>query len=204
VRIVLALLVAGCGVSSVAPEPTLSNVDARPAERRGLFELEPGALGPITESTRANQEAIQAAVGSRYMVKTIDDHGAELHVFLGDELLFYVIPNDDGSLFNVHCTSPRVAIIEHPEWVIGSAFVHSDVLDTCECWGAHPMCFRTGDHVAVGFTVPCDNLDTPAKRHSLEGVAIQRAVWNPHPFGSPSPPSSSSSSQQQKSLLLPP
>src|SRR4051812_29003974 len=202
-RTALALAVAGCGASAHTPARTLSNATPATGEHRGLFEMEPGSLGPITASTRADQEAVQSAVGSHYMVKTIDDHGPELHVFLGEELLFYVIPNDDGSLFNVHCTSPRVTIVEHPEWVIGGPFVHSEILDVCECWGTHPMCFRRGDHVAIGFSVSCDNLDTPGKRHALEGVAIQRAVWNPHGYGATTA-SPATSSQPQRSLLVPP
>jgi hypothetical protein len=200
-RIALALAVAGCAAPGAAPARTLSNATPETADRGGLFEMQPGALGPITAGTAANNEAIQAAVGARYRVKTIDDHGSEFHVFLGDELLFYVIPNDDGSLFNVHCTSPRVVITEHPEWVIGAPFVNADALDTCECWGTHPMCFRHGDHVAVGFAINCDTLSTAARRHALEGVAIQRAVWNPHAYGSAMP---STTPTKQPSVLMPP
>lgn len=162
----------------------LSNaVPGSGAKSGALFSLEPSSIGPITGATPANQRAIQDVVGSRYQVKSVDDRGLEFHVFLGDELLFYVIPNDDGSLFNVHCTSNKVAITEHPEWIIGAPLTNELPLDTCECWGSHPMCFHTGDHVALGFQVGCDNLETPAKRKALLGVPIQRAVWNPRAFG---------------------
>jgi hypothetical protein len=199
-RTVLVLALGGC--AAVASTDVISNGTPDAGVRRAVFTLEPGAIGPITEATRATADAIQAAVGSRFVVKPIDERGVELHVFLGEELLFYVIPNDDGSLFNVHCTSPKVAITEHPEWIIGSPFVNSEPLTACECWGSHPMCFRAGDHVAVGFQLSCDNLDSPAARKALEGVRIQRAVWNPKPFGGPS--SDTSSPPPPKSLLVPP
>ncbi len=201
-RTAVVLALAGCaGGTAAAPETTLSN--SAPGPRSGaLFVLEPASLGPITPSTRATLDAIQDAVGSRFVVKGIDDHGMEFHVFLGEELLFYVIPNDDGTLFNVHCTSPKVAIAEHPEWVIGAPFEHTDVLTSCECWGTHPMCFRSGDHVAVGFKIACDGLDSPAERKSLAGVPIQRAVWNPRPFGGGD--GGATSPPPQKSILLPP
>jgi hypothetical protein len=199
-RMVLVLALGGC--AAVASTDVISNGTPDAGVRRAMFTLEPGALGPITETTRATEADIQAAVGSRYTVKTIDDHGNEVHVFLGEELLFYVIPNDDESLFNVHCTSPKIAITEHPEWIIGSPFQNSGALTACECWGSHPMCFRAGDHVAVGFKISCDNLDSPAGRKKLEGVPIQRAVWNPQPFGGPS--RGTSSPPPPKSLLVPP
>lgn len=201
---VFALALAGCATTaSPSPTPVLANSTPRGSVSTGaLFTIEPAALGPIRADTPATDEAIQAAVGSRYQVKSVDDRGIELHVLLGEELLFYVIPNDDGSLFNVHCTSPKVAIAEHPEWIIGAPFQNSAPLTACECWGTRPMCFRSGDHVAVGFQIACDNLDSPAGRKALEGVRIQRAVWNPVPFGGPS--SGTSSPPPSKSLLVPP
>ncbi len=41
------------------------------------------------------------------------------------------------------------------------------------------MCFARGEHVAVGFVVECTGLDTLRERRAaLQGVPIQRAVWN--------------------------
>ena len=199
---VLALALAGCASTASPPSPVLANATPHGPSSGALFTLEPSSLGPIRIDTRATEEAIQAAVGSLYTVKTIDDRGNEVHVYLGEELLFYVIPNDDQTLFNVHCTSPKIAITEHPEWIIGAPFQNSTPLTACECWGTHPMCFRSGDHVAVGFAIACENLDSPAGRKALEGVRLQRAVWNPSPFGGPS--SGTSSPPPSKSLLVPP
>ncbi len=196
------LLVAGCATTPSGREPVLSNaVPGAGASSNALFVIEPASLGPITARTPANQQAIQDLVGSRYQVKGVDDRGMEYHVFLGEELLFYVIPNDDGSLFNVHCTSNKVAISDHPDWIIGSPLTNEVPIDTCECWGSHPMCFKNGEHVALGFRVSCDGLDTPAKRKSLLGVPIQRAVWNPRPFGDAN---GGDTHGQTKSLLTPP
>jgi len=175
---------AACAPGRSAPgHAVLSNVVPVPAARSALFNLEPGSLGPILPSTHATQVALEAVLGGRYRVERIDNHGFELHVFLGKELLFYVIPNDDGTLFNVHVVSSKIAITEHPQWVIGSPFTDEAPLTSCECWGRHPVCFHTGDHVAVAFEVDCDRLGTPEERHVLHGVPIQRAVWNPKPFG---------------------
>jgi len=185
----LALGLAGCS-SAPHHEDVLANGTGRSPPGAGLFQLDVGSLGPITPATRANVEAIESVLGSRYTVKTVNNAGSEIHVFLHDELLFYVIPNDDGSLFNVHVVSPKVAIVEHPEWVIGSAFQNPEPLTSCECWGSHPVCFRAGDHVAVAFEIACGSVDTATEREKvLPGVRIQRAVWNPRPFGGPSPPS---------------
>lgn len=192
-----ALALAGCSAGA-APVRTLSNTAAH-AGAGAQFTIDDDSMGPLTAATPATQEGVQAAIGARYTVKIVDDHGPEVHVFLGDELLFYVIPNDDHTLFNVHCTSNRIAISQHPEWVIGAALRNAAPLTQCECWGAHPMCFRAGDHVAVGFAVPCDGLDTPAQRAHLEGIPIQRAVWSPRKFGGGDPPAPT----PQKSLLVP-
>ncbi|MBL0216504.1 MAG: hypothetical protein IPQ07_21805 [Myxococcales bacterium] len=183
----LALALAGCAgsASQARPEP-IANVVPGAARSGALFELGVESLGPITGRTPANQDALQHLLGGRYTVTPVDRSGIEFHVFRDQELLFYVIPNDDGSLFNVHVTSGKLAIVEHPEWVIQSPFQHSEPLTACECWGQHPVCFRSGDHVGVAFEISCDNLATPAERLRLVGVPIQRAVWSPKPFGGPS------------------
>lgn len=183
-----AVLVAGSlGACFGGPSPretTLSNELPVRVARMTMFELGTASFGPITAMTPATVEAIQRAVGSAARIETVERRGPELHAFVGDELVFYVIPNDDDeTLFNIHAVSPKVSIVEHPDWIIGSPFPGADLLTSCECWGDHPMCFVRGDHVAVGFVVACDGLDTPRERRVLQGVPIQRAVWNPKPFG---------------------
>ena len=203
-RTALVLLLAGCAATSPAPEPVLSNaVPKVGASKSALFVLRRGSLGPLVPSTMATPEAIQALVGSRYVVKQVDDD--QVDVYLGDELLFYVIATDGDALFNVHCPSNKIAIEEHPDWIIGAPLTNVTPLDACECWGPHPMCFGTGDHVAIGFDVPCQgeaNFDTEAERKALLGVPIQRAVWNPRPFGDAN--GGSSTAPRNKSILTPP
>ena len=205
-RTLAVLLLAGCATVAPANEGVLSNAvpDAQ-SPSSALFVLRRDSLGPITPSTMATQEAIAQLLGSRFLVKQVDND--QVDVYLGDELLFYVIGSDDQTLFNVHCPSNKIAIEEHPEWIIGTPLSNEAPLDGCECWGPHPMCFAEGEHVAIGFEVPCQgeaDFDTPAERKALRGVTIQRAVWNPRPFGDASGGSSSPATRSSKSILTPP
>jgi hypothetical protein len=204
-RTPVVLLLAGCATTSASSEPALSNAVPRPSTTsNALFVLRRNSLGPITPSTMATPDAIQNLLGSRYIVKQVDND--QVDVYLGDELVFYVIGTDDNALFNVHCPSNKIAIEEHPEWIIGAPLANEAPLDRCECWGPHPMCFGKGDHVAIGFDVPCQSesdFDTPGERKALRGVPIQRAVWNPRPFGDAND-SSSSATRNSKSILTPP
>ncbi len=188
-----ALVLAGCAAAGATATPRtelLSNASPGPRGSGTLFELGVDSLGPIVPSTLATEEALHELLGARYTVKPID---RSLHVFVGDELLFYVIPNDDHTLFNVHVVSPKIAITEHPGWVIEAPFQGSESLTTCECWGRQPVCFRAGDHVGIAFEIECGGLDSAAGRRALlVGVPIQRAIWSPRPFGAPPAPSMSS------------
>lgn len=174
---------AGCGAAAPPQGQTLSNAVSVPVGRMAVFELGRDSFGPITALTPATEDALRRVLGSTYRVAIVERHGAEVHAYLGTELLFYVIPNEDHSLFNIHAVSPKISILEHPDWVIGSPFTGADALTDCECWGEHPMCFERGNHVAVGFVVDCDGLKTPEQRQKLRGVPLQRAVWNPKAFG---------------------
>lgn len=202
-RTSVVLLLAGCATTSSTPEPVLSNAVPGTGTASGaLFVIRAESLGPITPSTMATEDAIQELVGARYTVKKVD--GDQIDVYLGDELLFYVIATDGNALFNVHCPSSKIAIEAHPDWIIGAPLTNAAPLDGCECWGPHPMCFAAGDHVAVGFDVPCRgeaDFDTPGERKALIGVPIQRAVWNPRPFGEAN---GGSSPPAAKSILTPP
>ena len=175
-RLAALCVLAGCGAPAAPP--------AAPAPPPPpFFTIRDRGIGPIGATTPANLTAIRELLGPKgFTVRPVNDGGVELHVYDGDEHLFYVIPNDDGSLFNVHVVSSHVPITQHPEWVVGEPFVHSDLLTYCEPWGEHPVCWRDGDHVAVGFRIATDGLDTQQGRRSLEGVRVQRAIWSPQPF----------------------
>ncbi len=180
---ILVVLV-GCGGATPAPAQRSTTTATAPT---GLARYTIGttSLGPITAETPANLSDLRALLNKDGLtVRPVNRSGVELHAFLGEELVFYVIPNEeDGSLFNVHVTSGKIKIEQHPEWKIGEPFTGDQHLTHCECWGAHPMCFKAGDHVAVGFDRTCDGLETAANRKVLVGVNIQRAVWSPTPFG---------------------
>ncbi|MDB4961020.1 MAG: hypothetical protein JWP01_1019 [Myxococcales bacterium] len=179
-------LVLGCGGGGATTSPAISNstVKTGAAASNALFLIRDGSLGPITKDTPANLTALRDLLGKDgYAVRPVHRNGVELHVFDDDEPLFYVIPNEDGTLFNVHAVSGKVEITQHPQWKIGSAFAGDDILTSCECWGSHPVCFKQGDHVAVAFERSCDGLSDERMRKVLTGVRLQRAVWSPTPFG---------------------
>lgn len=195
------LLLAGCVTAVPGNDAVLSNSRPGPPGNAtgALFVIHRESMGPLTQATRAELPTLQDLLGSRYVVKQVDKD--ELDVMLDKEVVFYVIANDDGSLFNVHCPSEKVAIADHPDWIIRSPLTNDQPIDACECWGSHPMCFHNGDHVAIGFEVPCEGLETAAKRKALVGVPIQRAVWNPRPFGDGS---GGAGPRGTKSILTPP
>ena len=187
---VVAALIVGCGGGTSKPTTTTTQLSNSTTSSKGqtsstaLFTITADSMGPITGKTPANLIALRELLGKDgYDVRPINNNGVEFHVFLKDELLFRVVPNDDGSLFNVHVVSGKIEITQHPQWKIGAAFAGDDVLTTCECWGAHPVCFKTGEHVAVAFKRACDGLDDERMRKVLAGVTVERAVWSPTPFG---------------------
>ena len=165
-----------------APAPVPLEKPAPPPP--SIFTIGDTGVGPVDVNTRANLTAIRELVGPQgYAVRPINDGGVELHVYDGKEHLFYVIPNDDGSLFNVHVVSESIPITQHPEWVIGKPLVNARLLTFCEPWGDHPVCWRNGDHVALGFKIGRDDAAGDEQRAALEGVVIQRAIWSPKAFG---------------------
>lgn len=181
-------LLVGCFGGATTPTTTqLSNSTTKPKSAMSstaLFTITAESVGPITGKTPANLSALRELFSTTgYEVRPVNNHGVEYHVFLRDELLLYVIPNDDGSLFNVHVVSGKVEIEQHPQWKIGAPFAGDDLLTTCECWGAHPVCFRAGENVAVAFKRACDGLEDERMRKVLTGVSVQRAVWSPTPYG---------------------
>jgi hypothetical protein len=175
----------GCGGgTATSTTAQLSNSTTSPTSSTALFTITNDSIGPITGKTPANLTALRELLGKDgYTVRPVNNNGLEYHVFLNDELLFYVIENDDGSLFNVHVVSGKIEVAQHPQWRIAAPFPPDDVLTTCECWGEHPVCFKAGEHVAVAFKRGCDGLDDERMRKVLTGVTVQRVVWSPTPFG---------------------
>lgn len=177
----LAWLVALAGCYAAKPPPAISN-RAEPG-RRGLLTITEDGFGPLNATSKATLTALRAAfIG--YDVRAANDAGLSYSVYLGEEKLAWVIPNEgDGSLFNVHATSPRVETAGH-DWRVGQSFQGAATLTDCECWGDNPTCYRRGGHVAVNFKRACTGLvgaDARALR-VLDGVEIQRVIWSPKPF----------------------
>jgi hypothetical protein len=175
--VVLVPGLAGCwGASSPGP--------AKPDPAKGLLAISQNAFGPLDGKTPGTLAAMrQAFVG--FDVKPINDEGTlEYRVFKGDELLLYVVPDDDGTIFNVHATSGKVSVTDR-DWRVGAPFQGAAQLTQCECWGENPTCWKQGEHVAVNFARECGDLAGADQRmmRVLDGITVQRIVWSPKPFG---------------------
>jgi hypothetical protein len=122
-----------------------------------------------------------------YEVRPVNDPNIEYDVFDKGERILFVVPNDDGSVFNVHATSGKVSITDHA-WRVGQAFQGSTEITKCECWGDTPTCYKTGEHVAVNFDRDCTGLTdaNPRALKVLDGLVVQRVIWSPTAFGNES------------------
>jgi hypothetical protein len=179
--VLIALALVGCaGPTAVAPPPAPA-----PPPPKGLA-LAARSVGPVTADTPANLVALREVLAG-YTVKP-SNRGmfSDLHfeVWKGDELLFHVIPADDGSIFNIHVVSKTVDIANRP-WRVGARFTHASYITHCECWGQMPVCYRKGDHVAIAIERECGETGALSEesRRQFAGGPINRAVWNPKPFG---------------------
>jgi hypothetical protein len=176
-RGVYVLLLAGCWHGPTGPAEA-------PAKPAGVLSISAGAFGPIDANTPATLAAIRQAFAG-YDVQAInDDNTLEYRVFKGKELLLYVVPDDDGTIFNVHATSGKVSVSDR-DWRVGAPFQGASQLTQCECWGENPTCWKQGEHVAVNFARECGELAGGDKRvmRVLDGITVQRIVWSPRAFG---------------------
>lgn len=176
---IAAVAIVACGP---APAP-LVPVPATPEVAIPLSET---SLGPITGSTKASLIALRAVLPG-YTVVPInvgtdpEFPTLEFQVFDDDTPLFTVIPDDAGSILNVHVVTPKVKMSDRP-WRVGEPF--KGTVTDCDCWGGKLVCFKKGDHVAVTFDRRCRSaFDARAKR-ALQGAAIKKLVWSPKAFGS--------------------
>lgn len=178
-RIAPVILLAGCYTSS-STGPALSNA-ARAAPDE--LSVRTSSVGPIRADTLATLVHLRELLAG-YEVKPAHDGSLEYDVYKNGEKLFYVVPDEErGTIFNVHVVSGKVAVAGK-SWRVGAPFSGAASLTTCECWGDNPTCFTAGEHVAVNFNRTCDDVtEDAAALRSLEGLTIQRVIWNPLPFG---------------------
>jgi hypothetical protein len=174
VAVVIAL--GGCWTTPAPTTPT-----AAPA--RAELTITPTGFGPIDAQSAATLDNLRHLFAG-YEVRAINDPALEFHVFDGNEQLLYVVTNDDLSVFNVHATSARVSVSDHP-WRVGKPFQDAALLTHCECWGENPTCYRAGEHVAVNFARECGDLTSGDRRvlKALDGLPPQRVIWSPTAFG---------------------
>jgi hypothetical protein len=175
-RGVYVLALAGCWGSSKPP--------AKPEPAKPLLAITQTGFGPVDAKTPATLTALRVAF-SGFDVKPMNDADAlEYRVYRGDEMIAYVVPDDDGSIFNVHATSAKVTV-EGRDWKVGAPFQGAAQLTQCECWGESPTCWKQGEHVAVNFARECGDLAGGEQRvlRVLDGVTVQRIVWSPRAFG---------------------
>jgi hypothetical protein len=177
-RLAWLIVVAGCAAN--APTSTISNRAATPSG--GLLTISEDRFGPLQRDSPATLSALRAAF-TGYEVRPTNDTTLSYSVYLGDEKLVWIIPDENGRLFNVHATSPRVETVGH-DWRVGSGFRDTSALTDCECWGENPTCYRRGGHLAVNFQRDCTGLEGADERalRVLEGAVIQRVIWSPKPF----------------------
>ncbi len=169
------VVLAGCW-RGAAPDPA-PYVPPPPPSELAISQVH---FGPIDAQSAATLTALRGLF-PRYIVKAINDGTLEYDVFDGDERLLFVVPTDDGHVFNVHATSARIGS-DHG-WRVGKRFRGASRLSQCECWGENPTCWTDGEHVAVNFKRSCDDLSDGEARKVLEGMPIQRVIWSPRPFG---------------------
>ena len=173
----IVLLLTAC--AAAPPRPVAKPVAVAPSP----FAITDTAMGAITGTSRGTLEGLRGLLRG-FEVRPVYDGGLEYHVYKDGEQLYYVIPADDGTVFNVHVTSAKYAFERRP-WHAGEPFKGAAELTACECWGEQPVCYRQGEHVAVSFKRACAGLSEGDQhaRAVLDGVAVQRLIWSPTAFG---------------------
>jgi hypothetical protein len=179
-RRVVLVVVAAC---QPAPAPTLSNKVPAPEVVLAITE---SAVGPIDRDAKATLASLRRLLVG-YEVRPVNDGSLQYDVYAGSERLLFVVPDDDGSVFNVHAVSERVGV-NGRDWRVGRAFRDANRLTECECWGPNPTCWKSGEHVAVNFARECDDVRGKRRRGDdgfrvLDGHRIQRVIWSPRGFG---------------------
>ena len=138
------------------------------------------AFGPLTADSPATLVALRELLVG-YEVRPVQQDGLEYQVRQGDQRMFTVVPTREGTIFNIHVASGKIAVAEHASWKVGSRFADWERITDCACWGGKPVCFRDGEHVAVGFDRACNGL--ARSKRGLAGLPNARTIWSPRAFG---------------------
>jgi hypothetical protein len=173
------LALAGCW--STQPTPLAEHTSSASS---GLV-ITANGFGPIDGKTVATLQSLRTLLPF-YKIVPNNDPTLQYDIYRGTERLGFVILNDDATVFNVHATSNKVVVADRP-WRAGEAFQGAKQIDTCECWGANPTCYRKGEHVAVNFNRSCLESNDIHELRALDGLVIQRVIWSPTELGKPDP-----------------
>ena len=178
----LVLLLTACASAPPPPRPVTAAPSPGPSPDLTITEA---AVGRLDGKTRTTLEGLRTALRG-YEVRPVYDGGLEYHIYKDGEHLYYVIPTTGAGdkLFNIHIVSGRFTVATHP-WRAGQPFKGAVKLTHCECWGDQPVCYAAGEHIAVAFKRACEGLSDGDERARvvLDGVAVQRMIWSPSPFG---------------------
>jgi len=152
---------------------------ARAARARPRGRITATAIGPLTGATPATLVGLRAQLAGMEVVPVNRGEGLEYEVRQGKDVLYYVIPDENAKILNVHVTSPKYTVADHA-WAIGKPLAAGDAA-ICECWGDKPVCFKKGDHVAAAFDRACGEYEENL-RAKVSKDAIARVVWSPRGF----------------------
>jgi hypothetical protein len=126
VRIVVLALLVGC-YRDAAPPPR--NVATPPA--RTTIGLTPHGIGALTIATPVTLDGLKRALPQfEVRERRIDEYNTVLDVLDRGELLYYVVPNHDHTISEVHILSDR--IVAWSGWRIGGVVPRRPEHDTLE------------------------------------------------------------------------
>jgi hypothetical protein len=177
----IAAVLGACWTGPVSPAAPESPAPESPAPHAAPIAITEAAFGSLAPDAPATLAFVRAAFPG-YDVRPINDPGLEYHAYLGGAEQFFVVTNDDLSIFNIHATSGAIAAPHG--WRVGQPFHDAARITRCECWGRNPTCWHRGEHVAVNFPTDCDGItgvEIEAFR-TLDGLSPQRVIWSPTPF----------------------
>lgn len=170
-RSAFALTYLGLGLGCMKPASPSAPVVEAP-----LFAIRGDAFGPLGAKTPATLAGLRRAFAG-YDVVPINNDGLEYRVSREGAKLFEIIPDDTGAILNIHVVTPKLTL---GGWRVGEPFRYSAGM-TCECWADQTVCFKLGDHFAVGLAKICREGAGP-KPGSLRDVSIRVTIWSPRPL----------------------